>query len=176
MSLNRWWRATQRRCARCPGPSRVHGYRPHNSRGLPRLLELLRREGVVPAQAQIVPPPSGGAEQCIQAFDRRLESVAGLAASTRKNLLGFARGLLVATFGKSSPDFTQLRAEHVPRSSRPVRLSGRLSAERTPATRSWLSFASSLRRVWFQIICSMPFRGCASGRMPHCCGFCLQKI
>ena len=50
---------------RCPGSSRARGYRSHNSRGLPRLIELLRRQGVMPAQAETVLPPPGGAEHSL---------------------------------------------------------------------------------------------------------------
>jgi hypothetical protein len=39
---------------RCPGRSRARGYRPHNARGLPRFIALLRRQGVVPAQVEAV--------------------------------------------------------------------------------------------------------------------------
>jgi site-specific recombinase XerD len=98
---------------RCPGPSRAHGYRAHNSRGLPRLIELLRSRGVMPAPVQIVPSPSSGAEHWLAAFDKHLECIAGVAPSTRKNCLGFARALLLTTFGRSDPDWSQMRAEYV---------------------------------------------------------------
>jgi site-specific recombinase XerD len=99
---------------RCPGPSRIHGYRAHNSRGLPRLIELLRRQGAMPAPVQTtVVSPSSGAEHWLAASDQHLEHVAGVAPSTRKNCLGFARSLLQATFGRSDPDWSQMRAEHV---------------------------------------------------------------
>ena len=49
---------------RCPGPSRARGYRSHNARGLPRLIELLRRQGAMPAQVETVPTaPSGVAKR-----------------------------------------------------------------------------------------------------------------
>jgi hypothetical protein len=98
---------------RCPGRSRARGYRPYNARGLPRLISLLRRQGVVPVQAQAVPSSPGGAEHWLQAFDHHLERVAGVSAGRRKNCLRFAHGLLQATFGDGEPDFSQLRAEHV---------------------------------------------------------------
>ena len=98
---------------RRPCPSRTRGERPHNARGLPRFIALLRRQGVLPTPVQEAPPPSSGAEHWLEAFDRHLERVAGVSAGRRKNCLGFARGLLEATFGKSDPDFGQLRAEHV---------------------------------------------------------------
>jgi site-specific recombinase XerD len=98
---------------RCPGPSRAQGYRPHNSRGLPRLVELLRRQGVVPAQVQAVPSPSSGAEHWLDAFEEHLERVAGVSTGRRKCCLGFARSLLRMIFGEGDPDFAQIRAEHV---------------------------------------------------------------
>ncbi len=99
---------------RCPGPSRAQGYRPHNARGLSGLIELLRRQGVVPAHAEAPPPPScTSAGHWLQVFDQHLEHVAGAAASRRKNCLGFARGLLRAIFDDGDVDFTQIQAEHV---------------------------------------------------------------
>ena len=82
--------------------------------GLPRLIELLRRQGAMPAPVQTtVVSPSSGAEHWLAAFDQHLEHVAGVAPSTRKKCLGFARSLLQATFGRSDPDSSQMRAEHV---------------------------------------------------------------
>jgi site-specific recombinase XerD len=98
---------------RCPGRSRARGYRPHNARGLPRLISLLRRQGVAPVQAQAAPSSPGGVEHWLQAFDQHLERVAGVSTGRRKSCLRFARGLLQATFGNGEPDFSQLRAEHV---------------------------------------------------------------
>ena len=97
---------------RCPGCSRARGYRPHNARGLPRLIDLLRRQGLAPASAEAAPTCSG-TERWLMAFDQHLEQVAGVAASTRKNYLGLARGLLRAIFGESDPDFTKMQAEHI---------------------------------------------------------------
>lgn len=98
---------------RCPGPSRSRGYRPHNSRGLPRLLDLLRRQGVMPAPVDAVPSTSVGTEHWLGAFGQHLGSVAGVALGTRKRYLGFARALLRTIFGEGHPDFSQIRAEHV---------------------------------------------------------------
>jgi site-specific recombinase XerD len=98
---------------RCPGSSRTRGYRSHNSRGLSRLIELLRCQGVMSAQEAAVLFPPSGAEHWLQVFDEHLERVAGAAVSTRNNYLGFARALLKTVFGEGDPDFTQIRAEHV---------------------------------------------------------------
>jgi site-specific recombinase XerD len=98
---------------RCPGPSRSRGYRPHNSRGLPRLLELLRRQELIPSPVEATPPDPIGREHWLRAFDRYLESVAGVVLGTRRNYLGFARGLLRAIFGDEHPDFSRIQAEHV---------------------------------------------------------------
>jgi site-specific recombinase XerD len=98
---------------RCPGPSRARGYRPHNARGLHRLIELLRRQGAMPAQVETVPTAPRGVEHWLQAFDQHLECVAGVTLGTRKRYLGFAHALLRAIFGEGDPDFNQIRAEHV---------------------------------------------------------------
>ena len=98
---------------RRPCPSRRHGERPHNARGLPRFIALLRRQGIVSAQVEAAPGSVSGAEHWLETFDRHLEHVAGVSAGRRKNCLHVARGLLQAAFGNSDPDFSQLRAEHV---------------------------------------------------------------
>ncbi len=94
-------------------PSRKHGERPHNARGLPRFIALLRRQGVVPAQVEPTPGSVSGAEHWLEAFDRHLEHVAGVSAGRRKICLRIARSLLEAAFGNSDPDFSKLRAEQV---------------------------------------------------------------
>jgi site-specific recombinase XerD len=98
---------------RCPGPSRARGYRPHSARGLPRLIEMLRRQGAMPAQVEAVPTSTRGVEHWLQVFDQHLECVAGVALGTRKRYLGFAHALLRTIFGERYPDFSQIRAEHV---------------------------------------------------------------
>ena len=45
---------------RRPCPSRKHGEGPHNARGLPRFVALLRRQGVVPAQVEPTPGSVSG--------------------------------------------------------------------------------------------------------------------
>ena len=71
---------------RSPSPGRARGYRPHNGRGLARLLELLRRRSVVPLESTpaVVAEPR---EQILVAFDQHLERVAGIAPSTRVELV-----------------------------------------------------------------------------------------
>lgn len=98
---------------RRPCPSRTHGERPHNARGLPRFIALLRRQGAVPAQVEAAPPCACGTEHWLEAFDQHLEGVSGVSTGRRKNCLRIARGLLQAAFGNSDPDFSHLRAEHV---------------------------------------------------------------
>jgi len=80
---------------------------------LPRLVALLRRQGVVPAQVKASPGSASGAERWLEAFDQHLEQVAGVSAGRRKNCLHIVRGLLQAAFENSDPEFSQLRAEHV---------------------------------------------------------------
>ena len=98
---------------RCSHPSRKCGERPHNARGLSRLIALLRRQGVVPLQVEAAPASISSAQHWLEAFDRHLEQVAGVSAGRRKTCLLHARGLLRAAFGDSAPDFNELRAEHV---------------------------------------------------------------
>ena len=98
---------------RCPGPSRAHGYRPHNARGLPRLIGLLTRQGVVPKQEETIPASVEHTETWLLAFDQHLERVAGVSAATRNKHRSFARAFLTSVFGEGEPDFAQIRAEHV---------------------------------------------------------------
>jgi hypothetical protein len=85
------------------------GYRAHNGRGLPRLVEQLRRSGVLPA-AIASPQPSSDR---LQAFDRYLESVRGNTRGTRVHYLRETRGFLKHVFGETDPDWTQIYPEHV---------------------------------------------------------------
>ncbi len=98
---------------RCPGPSRVRGYRPHNARGLSRLIGMLRRQGAMPAQVESVPGFLRGVEHWLQVFDQHLERVVGVAPGTRKRYLGFVHALSRTIFGERYPDFSQIRAEDV---------------------------------------------------------------
>ena len=93
-------------------PRRARSYRPHNGRGLPRLLELLRRQGVVPLESApaVIAEPG---EQILLAFNQHLERVAGIAPSTRARYLHLIRSFLRAAFGDRDPDCSQLRLEHV---------------------------------------------------------------
>jgi site-specific recombinase XerD len=98
---------------RCLRPSSTHWECPHNARGLPRFIALLRRQGPVPLQVQAVPGSISGAQYWLDAFDRHLDQVAGVSAGRRKICLLYARGLLRTAFGDNDPDFNELRAEHV---------------------------------------------------------------
>jgi integrase/recombinase XerD len=84
------------------------GYRPHNGRGLPRLLDLLRGSGVLPAVALAQQGPDP-----LQEFDRYLDRVRGAARATRIGYLGEVRGFVKHVFGDSDPNWTEVRAEHV---------------------------------------------------------------
>ena len=84
------------------------GYRPHNGRGLPRLLDLLRVSGVLPVVALAQPGPDP-----LREFDRYLERVRGAARATRIGYLREARGFVKHVFGDSDPHWTEIRAEHV---------------------------------------------------------------
>jgi site-specific recombinase XerD len=85
------------------------GYRPHNARGLPRLLELFRGAGVLPP---VVTIPRPGADR-LQEFDRYLERVRGAARATRIGYLREVRGFGKHVFGESNPDWTKIGPEHV---------------------------------------------------------------
>jgi hypothetical protein len=56
---------------RRPCPSRTNGERPHNARGLSRIVALLRRQGVAPVQVPPAPSSLSGAERCLEAFRPR---------------------------------------------------------------------------------------------------------
>lgn len=85
------------------------GYRAHNARGLPRLLEHLRGSGAL--------PPSIASEQPVndrlQEFDRYLERVRGTTCDTRIRYLRETRGFLRHVFGETDPDWTRICPEHV---------------------------------------------------------------
>jgi integrase/recombinase XerD len=85
------------------------GYRPHNARGLPRLLDLFRGAGVLPP---VVTTPQPGADR-LQEFDRYLERVRGAARATRIGYLREVRGFLKHVFGETNPDWTKIGPEHV---------------------------------------------------------------
>jgi site-specific recombinase XerD len=85
------------------------GYRPHNARGLPRLLDLLRSLRILPPV--ILPAPANDSR--LQEFDWYLERVRGLAPATRTSYLQETRGFLKHLFGEADPDWPRIRPEHV---------------------------------------------------------------
>ncbi|HXP85534.1 MAG TPA: tyrosine-type recombinase/integrase [Bryobacteraceae bacterium] len=85
------------------------GYRPHNARGLPRLLDLLRGSSVLPPV--VAPAPRGTGP--LQEFDRYLERVRGAARATRIGYLREVRGFVKHVFGDSDPHWTEIGPEHV---------------------------------------------------------------
>ncbi|MCX6630370.1 MAG: tyrosine-type recombinase/integrase [Candidatus Solibacter sp.] len=80
------------------------GYRPHNARGLPRLLELLRGSGVL---SPVVISAQPGVDR-LQEFDQHLEHVRGATRATRIGYLCQVRGFLKHVFGDSDPDWTKI--------------------------------------------------------------------
>jgi site-specific recombinase XerD len=85
------------------------GYRPHNGRGLPRLLDLLRGSGVLPPVVALVQP----APDPLQEFDRYLEHVRGAARATRIGYLREVRRFVKHVFGDSDPRWSAIGPEHV---------------------------------------------------------------
>ena len=85
------------------------GYRPHNARGLPRLLDLLRGSGVLPPAVAPVQPDADP----LQEFDRYLERVLGAARATRTGYLREVRGFVKHVLGDSDPHWTEVGPEHV---------------------------------------------------------------
>ena len=89
--------------------SYAKGYPPHNARGLPRLLELLRRSGVLPP---VIPPLAAG-DSRLQDCDRYLDRVRGAAPGTRAVYLHEARCFLKHVFPEAAPDWSRVRPDHV---------------------------------------------------------------
>lgn len=87
----------------------LKGYRPHNARGLPRLLDLFRGSGVLPPVLATQQP---GADQ-LQEFDRYLERVRGAARATRIGYLREVRRFVKHVFGEADPDWTEIGPGHV---------------------------------------------------------------
>lgn len=87
----------------------AQGYRAHNARGLPRLLNLLRGSGVTPPASQFV----ATGDLCLQDFEQYLERVRGVAPSTRTGYLREARGFLQHVFQKADPNWSQIGPGHV---------------------------------------------------------------
>lgn len=85
------------------------GYRPHNARGLPRLLNLLRGLGVTSSATQLV----ATGDPCLQGFERYLDCVRGVAPATRTGYLREARGFLQHVFQEADPNWSQIGPGHV---------------------------------------------------------------
>jgi site-specific recombinase XerD len=98
---------------RTPCAARPKGWRPHNARGLPRLLALLRARGIIAPQAQPAPLAPDSTDGVLAAFDRHLEHDRGVVKAVRTNYLGHARSFLKAVFGDAAPDWTKIGPQHV---------------------------------------------------------------
>jgi site-specific recombinase XerD len=98
---------------RTPCATRPRGWRPHNARGLPRLLVLLRARGIIAPPAPPAPLAPDSADGVLAAFDRYLEHDRGVVKSGRINYLGHARSLLKAVFGDEAPDWKRIGPQHV---------------------------------------------------------------
>lgn len=85
------------------------GYCPHNGRGLPRLVDLLRASGVLPTDVA----PRQPSTDPLREFDRYLERVRGAARVTRIGYLREVRGFLKHVFGDSDPHWTEIGPAHV---------------------------------------------------------------
>ena len=85
------------------------GYCPHNGRGLPRILDLLRGSGVLPPIVALTQP---GPDQ-LQEFDLYLDRVRGAAPATRIVYLREACRFIKHVFGDSDPHWTEIGPEHV---------------------------------------------------------------
>lgn len=94
-------RSTRAGCAK--------GYRAHNARGLPRLLNLLRGSGVAPPATQLV----ATGDPCLQGFERYLDHVRGIAPATRTGYLRETRSFLQHVFQEADPDWSRIGPEHV---------------------------------------------------------------
>ena len=104
------WRgdgSVQDRILRC---SHTRGERPHNARGLSRVIAH-RGQGVVPLQVEAALASISSAQHWLEVFERHLEQVAGVSADRLKTCLLHGRGLLRAAFWNSDPDFNELRAD-----------------------------------------------------------------
>ncbi len=104
------------------------GYRPHNARGLPRLLELLCERGVLPPVAA----PTKSAPDRLQEFDRYLERVRGAARATRAGYLREMRRFGRHVFGEADPTGRRLALRMWPPTSRGAR-------------QNWRSLAGAIR-------------------------------
>ena len=139
-------RSTRAGCAK--------GYRAHNARGLPRLLNLLRGSGVTPPATQLV----ATVDPCLQGFERYLERVRGVAPATRTGYLRETRGFLQHVFQEADPNWSRIGPEHV--ASYITMRAGHLSitCRRDPITplRAFLRYMTSEGLLSASLECAIP--------------------
>jgi site-specific recombinase XerD len=130
------------------------GYRAHNARGLPRLLNLLRGPGVTPPATQLV----ASVDPCLQGFERYLERVRGVAPATRTGYLRETRGFLQHVFQEADPNWSRIGPEHV--ASYITMRAGHLSitCRRDPITplRAFLRYMTSEGLLSASLECAIP--------------------
>lgn len=131
------------------------GYRPHNARGLPPLLALLRKTGILPP---VVAPPAPSAADRLQEFDRYLDRVRGAARATRTGYLGEVRRFAKHVFGEADPDWAMISPEHVASyiSSRAEKLP--ITCRRDPITpiRAFLRYMAGEGLTPAHLECAIP--------------------
>ena len=132
----------------------AQGYRAHNARGLPRLLNLLRGSGVTPPATQLV----ATVDPCLQGFERYLERVRGVAPATRTGYLRETRGFLQHVFQEADPNWSRIGPEHV--ASYITMRAGHLSitCRRDPITplRAFLRYMTSEGLLSASLECAIP--------------------
>jgi site-specific recombinase XerD len=96
----------RRKVRSCP-----RGAPPHEAGGLQHLLHLLRQQGIAaPPQAM---RPATPFEQTLADYEQYLASVCGVAVTTRRKYLYFARQLLIFAFSSGMPEWSALRTETI---------------------------------------------------------------
>jgi site-specific recombinase XerD len=130
------------------------GYRAHNARGLPRLLNLLRGLGVTPPATQLV----ATVDPCLLGFERYLERVRGVAPATRRGYLRETRGFLQHVFQEADPNWSRIGPEHV--ASYITMRAGQLTitCRRDPITplRAFLRYMTSEGLLSASLECAIP--------------------
>lgn len=130
------------------------GYRAHNARGLPRLLNLLRKSGVTPPATQLV----ATVDPCLLGFERYLERVRGVAPTTRGGYLRETRGFLQHVFHEADPNWSRIGPEHV--ASYITMRAGQLTitCRRDPITplRAFLRYMTSEGLLSASLECAIP--------------------
>jgi site-specific recombinase XerD len=130
------------------------GYRPHNARGLPGLLDLLRRAGMLPPVMPVVKAD----DSRLQGFEQYLERVRGIAPATRTGYLHEARGFLKHVFAEADPDWSQIHPEHVASyiTTRAAQLS--ITCRRDPVTplRAFLRYMTGEGLVPASLVYAIP--------------------